>query len=230
MGNQSKDILIVIPAYNEEKTIGSVIEDLRAHGYNHILVIDDGSIDKTFEIAASLNVYVVKHIINIGAGGASTTGIEIAKIIDPKIIVTFDADGQHKADEIIKLVTPIQNDEVDVVIGSRFLEKSVVPPKRFIYNKIANLVTFILYGFSLSDTQSGLKAFNRKAYNAINIDTLRMEFCSEIIYRIKQEKLRIKEVNVKPVYSAYSLSKGQNFFIGITTFSRLVSSRIFGRR
>lgn len=223
------DILIIIPAYNEEKTILSVINDLRAFGYENILVIDDGSSDKTYEIASSLNVYVARHIINIGAGGASATGFEIAKIIDPGIMVTFDADGQHKAEEVQKLVEPIQNKEADVVIGSRLLGKAEMPLKRLIYNKIANWVTFILYGFSISDTQSGFKAFSRKAYNSINIETSRMEFCSEIIYRIKQKKLRIKEVRIKSVYSAYSLSKGQSFFIGITTFFRLLASRLLGR-
>ncbi len=230
MKDNLKDILIIVPAYNEGKIIQSVIENLKQYGYDNILVIDDGSTDDTFEIANRLNVYVARHIVNIGPGGASSTGFEIARIINPEIIVTFDADGQHSADEVIKLIEPIKREEADVVIGSRFLGRPEMPWKRFFYNKVANLVTFLLYGFSLSDTQSGLKAFNRKAYNSINIETLRMEFCSEIIHRIKQEKLRLKEISVRSVYSDYSLSKGQSFLVGVITLFRLVISRILGRR
>lgn len=224
-----KDILIVIPAYNEEKNIQAVIEDLRRHGYNKILVIDDGSDDQTYNIANRLDVYLARHALNIGVGNASATGFEIARMLNSEILVTFDGDGQHDAADIAKLIDPIRQDQVDVVIGSRMLTKSDMPLRRVLYNKIANIITFILYGFSVSDTQSGLKAFNRKAYNLIEIETSGMEFCSEIIYKIKQENLRFKEIQVRTIYTDYSLSKGQNFLLGIKTLFRLILSR-FSRR
>lgn len=229
MKDDFKDILIIIPAYNEEKTIQSVIEDLKKHSYNYILVIDDGSNDKTFEIARKNGVYLARHLLNRGAGVASATGFEIAKILNPEIVVTFDADGQHNANEIIRLIEPIQRGEADVVIGSRMLGKLEMPWKRFIYNKIANLVTFILYGFTISDTQSGMKAFNGKAYNAISIETAKMELCSEIVHKIKKNNLSFKEVKIKSNYTKYSLSKGQNFMTGIKTFFRLVLNRMLSK-
>lgn len=229
MKNDLKDILIIVPAYNEEKTIQSVIEDLKKHGYNYILVIDDGSNDKTFEIAKNNCVHVAQHLLNRGVGVASATGFEIAKILNPGIVVTFDADGQHNASEIAKLIEPIEVGKADVVIGSRMLGKLEIPLKRFVYNKIANLVTLILYGFTISDTQSGMKAFNRRAYNAIIIETAKMEFCSEIVHKIKKNNLSFKEVKIKSNYTEYSLSKGQNFIIGIKTFFRLVLNRMLSK-
>lgn len=224
-----RDILILIPAYNEEKTIGSVIESLKRHGYVNILVVDDGSTDKTGEIVNGLNVYVVKHLFNSGLGSALSTGFTAARIINPEIIVTYDADAQHDPKDIKKMIEPIRRDEADIVIGSRMLVRTGMPRKRIVYNKIANFITFIIYGFSISDTQSGLRAFNRKAYNLINIDTARMECSSEIIYKIKRTGLRFKEVKVKPIYTDYSLSKGQGLGVGIKTLIELILDRLTRR-
>ena len=225
-----KNVLIVIPAFNEEKTIKATVNNLKEYGYSNILVVDDGSSDRTLEIIDKLDVFLVRHLINRGAGLASATGFEIAKIINPEIVVTFDADGQHNAADIEKLIEPILRDEADVAIGSRMLIKSGMPFKRRIYNKIANMVTFIFYGVLVSDTQSGLKAFNRKAYNLIDIEQARMEFCSEIIYKIHKNNLRYKEIAVRPFYTKYSLSKGQGFVVGIKTFIRLLLSKLARRK
>ena len=108
-----KDILILIPAYNEEKGICPVVDNLRMHGYEDILVVDDGSSDRTFETAHMLNIYVARHLLNRGAGNATATGFAIAKILDPEIVVTFDADGQHDAADIAKLVEPIKRGDAN---------------------------------------------------------------------------------------------------------------------
>jgi len=224
-----KDILIIIPAYNEQESIRDVIRGLKRCDYANILVVDDGSTDRTFEIVNELNVYIARHMMNRGAGAASATGFEIAKIINPDIVITFDADGQHDAADIVKLIEPIRKEEADVVIGSRMLASLGMPLRRTIYNIIANAMTFMLSGISVSDTQSGLKAFNRKAYNLINIETARMEFCSEIIHKIKKNNLRHKEVEITPIYTDYSLSKGQGFIVGVKTLLRLLLSKLFSR-
>lgn len=224
------DVLVIMPAYNEEMTIKGVIDGLRSHGYSSILLVDDGSDDGTFEIARDLDVYIARHSLNIGAGNAMATGFEIAKILKPRIVVTFDADGQHDAGDIAKLIEPICRDETDVVIGSRFLtRKSGMPWKRMLYNKIANIATFLIYGFAVSDTQSGLKAFNARAYNTISIETAKMEFCSEIIAKIRKNRLRFREVGIKSIYTSYSLSKGQSLAVGIDTLIRLILNKLMRR-
>lgn len=223
------DILAVIPAYNEENTLRSVIESLKKSGHSDILVVDDGSSDRTFDTAAALGVYVARHAMNRGAGSAAATGFEIARILDPDILVTFDADGQHDADDIIKLTAPIRKGEADVVIGSRMLGRPGMPRQRIFYNSIANIVTFLIYGFSVSDTQSGFRAFSRKAYNAVNIGTSKMEYCSEIVHEIKRNRLSYKEVPVRTIYTDYSMSKGQGFAVGVKTLIRLILDRLSRR-
>lgn len=223
------DVLVVIPAYNEEKSIASVIEDLRGCGYDDILVVDDGSTDSTFKVASELNVYVARHSFNRGAGSAAATGLEIAKILKADIVVTFDADGQHDAGDIIKLTEPIQSGLADVVIGSRMLEGSNMPLSRIFYNIMANMATFAIYGFSISDTQSGFRAFSRKAYDAINIESSKMEYSSEIVHEIKRNHLRHKEVPIRTIYTPYSMSKGQSFAVGVKTLARLMLNRLLRR-
>lgn len=224
-----RDILVIIPAHNEEKAIKGVIEDLKGSGYPNILVVDDGSDDRTFEIVNGLNIYVAKHILNRGLGSALATGFEIARILNFDIVVTYDADGQHDVGDIMNLIRPLKRNEADVAIGSRMLDKTGMPWMRVLYNKMANAITFLMYGFTLSDTQSGLRAFNKKAYSLLNIETSKMECSSEIVYKVKRSGLRFKEVKIKPIYTDYSLSKGQNFNRGIKTLVRLILSRLTGR-
>ncbi|MEM2115909.1 MAG: glycosyltransferase family 2 protein, partial [Candidatus Woesearchaeota archaeon] len=114
----SKDnVLIIVRAYNEEKAIEGVIKDLREHGCNNILVIDDGSNDRTYEIVNSLNVAIVKHKINLGAGAALETGLKIAELMDFPAVIVFDGDGQHMAKDIDKFIEKL-NQGYDVVLGS----------------------------------------------------------------------------------------------------------------
>lgn len=221
-----KNILIVIPAYNEGATIKDVINNLKEKGYKQILVVDDGSKDGTFEIAENSGVFTAKHVLNRGLGCALATGLEIAKILDVDIVVTFDADGQHSVDDIVKLIEPIQKEKADVVLGSRMSSAMKMPKIRFLYNAVANLITFIIYGYSASDTQSGLRAFNRKAYNLINIFSSKMECSSEIIVQIKKSNLKSRQIKIEPIYTNYSLSKGQSLITGIKTFFRLIVDRL----
>lgn len=223
---ENKNILIIMPAYDEEQAIGKVISDLKASGYGNILVVDDGSKDKTFEIANNLGVYTARHVLNRGLGSALATGFEIAKILDFEIIVTFDADGQHKVRDIAKVIEPLKKQEADVVIGSRMSGLKGMPKIRFLYNAIANFITFIFYGYSSTDTQSGLRAFNKKAYSLVDISSSKMECSSEIIYKIRKSDLRLQNVKIEPVYTEYSLSKGQSLTTGIKTFFRLIIDRL----
>lgn len=220
------DVLIIMPAYNEETTIGTVIKDLKNSGYKKILVIDDGSKDNTYEIASGLGVYTARHILNRGLGSALATGLEIAQILDFDMVVTFDADGQHKVGDIIKLIEPLKKNEADVAIGSRMSSITMMPKARLLYNAIANLITFIFYGYSSADTQSGLRAFNKRAYKLVDISSSKMECSSEIIYKIRKSGLKLKQVKIEPIYTDYSLSKGQSLFMGVKTFFRLIVDRL----
>ncbi|NCO23061.1 glycosyltransferase family 2 protein [bacterium (Candidatus Moisslbacteria) CG12_big_fil_rev_8_21_14_0_65_36_11] len=220
------NIVIVIPAYNEEKTIREVIEDAKKVT-DEIIVVDDGSRDRTGEIAKSHGAQVYRHLINLGLGGALKTGFAASLKKDDFIVVTLDADGQHEASVVSKLVEPIKNGEADVVIGSRLLNENVkMPFIRLIFNHLANLITFLFYGLFVSDSQSGLRAFSRYALEKIKLKGLKMEVSSEIIGEIKRNNLSLKEIPIRAIYTDYSLSKGQNFWLGIKTFFRILIDKM----
>ena len=203
---------IVIPAYNEESSIGKVIEKLNKKNYKNIIVVDDGSKDKTSNIAKKKNVIVLKHIVNRGQGAALETGIEYALKKGAEIIVTFDADGQFLVKDIKKIVKPVKKGKVDVTLGSRFLGKAqnIDLLKKFVL-KLGCIVVFFLYGIKVTDSQNGFRAFSRKAAKKINIKTDGMEHAGEILHELKLKKLKFKEIPVTVVYTDYSQSKGQSW-------------------
>lgn len=214
-------LTIVIPAYNEEKHIGEVIKGVKKYTDN-IIVVDDGSKDKTYKIAKDCGVSVYRHMINRGLGGALGTGISAALSEEADIILTIDADGQHDPCEIPKIIKPIMEGEADVVIGSRFLSRQTMPLFRKIGNPFLNLVTFFLFGIWSTDSQSGMRAFSKKAAGDLEIYTNGMEVSSEILKEIKLHGHKLKEVPIKSIYTDYSLSKGQGLIPGLKTLFKLL--------
>jgi glycosyltransferase involved in cell wall biosynthesis len=216
-------VVIIIPAYNEENNIKTIVNACQLLGYSHIIVVDDGSSDNTAAIAREAGADVVSHIINRGAGAATQTGLEAARLLDADVAVTIDADNQHKPQDIKSLINALAAKRCDVVIGSRFMSReNKVPLIRRLFNRIANIITYFLAGVMLTDSQSGLKAFSRKALETINITSNGFEFSSEIIREAHYYQLTITEVPVSVVYTPYSLSKGQNLSTGLATVFRLI--------
>lgn len=236
--------VIVIPAYNEEKTVADVVRRCKmspspqsspikgeeGRGAMEVIVVDDGSTDRTTEMARQAGAIVVRHPINRGLGAALSTGMEAARRLGADIIVTLDADGQHDPAEIAALIQPIERGGVDVVIGSRFQVSGVgcqIPLARRVANGIGNMVTAALFGIRVTDSQSGFRAFSKHAAEKIRIRTNTMEVSSEIIREIKLQHLRLGEVPIKAIYTEYSLSKGQGFWKGIETLWKLIVLRFF---
>jgi UDP-N-acetylglucosamine---dolichyl-phosphate N-acetylglucosaminyltransferase len=228
MKERKEKTCIVIPAYNEETEIAKVIKGLKKEGYNDIIVVNDGSKDKTKETAEKENVIVISHIVNRGLGGALGTGISAALKEGADNIVTFDADGQHNPKDIKKLIAPIKNGKADAVIGSRLLNPEGMPHIRRIANNIGNIITYALFGLWTTDSQSGLRAFSRDAGEKIKIRTNKMEVSSEIIKEIHKNKLRFMEVPIEAIYTNYSLSKphGQGFITGLKTLFKLILRKL----
>ena len=154
-----KHSIIVIPAYNEERSIVAVIRGLKQQGFASLIVVDDGSSDRTSELARQEGVILLRHILNRGLGGALGTGISAALRLGAELIVTFDADGQHSADDVSGLIEPILADQADVVLGSRFLRRDTVaaiPLPRRLVLRVAVLVNWVLTGVHLTDAHNGL--------------------------------------------------------------------------
>ncbi len=222
---KSKNIFIVIPAYNEGKIIQEVITDIQKVGYLNIVLVDDGSADDTFSKAQELLPNTVfRHRLNRGKGAATKTGIEAAKILGADIIVTLDGDGQHDPSDIKKLTEPIEFDNFDVVLGTRLLNPEGMPKHKILANKIGNFFTWYLYGLWVTDSQSGFRAYSRHAAEVINTKSDRYEYDSEVIREIRKYKLKYKEVPITVRYTEYSMGKvqKQDFLTGLKTLYKMI--------
>jgi len=194
-------IVIGIPAYNEEKNIGSIILKLKQK-YDKIIVCDDGSTDMTYSISTALGAVVVKHKKNQGYGAAIRTIFDEFKKTDSDILVTFDADGQHKISEIESMVKPILENTADIVIGSRFLGKTIDLPKyRKIGIKTITGLTNAITGTKISDSQSGFRAYSKKTLNQISLIESGMGISTEILIKSSKKNMRIFEVPITILYS-----------------------------
>lgn len=173
-------------------------------------MVDDGSTDSTGRMAQKAGALVLRHPINRGLGGALGTGLYWAKIHDVELAVTFDADGQHDPRDISKILNPLIANRVDVVIGSRAKEGwREIPTDRKIILTMSNLLTWWLFGLRTTDSLSGLRAFNRKAIESLQLRTDQMEVSNEFFSEIRRKKLRLAEVPIRVIYTEYSRSKGQ---------------------
>lgn len=198
-------VFIVIAAFNEEHALGAVIKGLQKGGYRNIVVVDDGSKDRTSAVAESHGAAVVRHVLNRGQGAALKTGIDYALQQNADIIVTFDADGQHRVEDLKAMIMPVANGQVDVTLGSRFLRPgSNVPFLRKLVLQGGALMFKILYGVKLTDSHNGFRVFSRRAAEKIDISCDRMEHASEIIDEIGIHKLHYREIPVVIRYTTYS--------------------------
>jgi len=221
-------IFIVIAAYNEENSIGSVLDSLQQEGYKNIVVVDDGSGDRTYSVALRHKAIVIQHPINRGQGAALKTGIEYALLQGAEIIVTFDADGQHNPRDIKAMVAPLLKKEADITLGSRYIKqgKTNAPLLRRIYHRIGVFTIWLMYGVRLTDAHNGLRALSRKAAEAIEIKSDRMEHASEIVDQIGKKHLRFREIPVEIRYTEYSLRHGQSSANAFNIVFRMIFKKL----
>jgi glycosyltransferase involved in cell wall biosynthesis len=218
-------VWVVIAAYNEANAIVDVVADVTAAGYR-MVVVDDGSRDRTAEVAASAGAALVRHPINLGQGAALQTGIEYALARGADTIVTFDADGQHRAADIPGLIDALARHNADFALGSRFLGTTVnMPPSRRWLLKAASWFTRATTGLSITDSHNGLRAMTRRGATHIQLRQNRMAHASEILHQIAISGLKYVETPVTIHYSAYSLAKGQTLFDAV-----LIVLDLFARR
>ena len=194
-------VTIGIPAYNEEKNIAKIITKLKKIT-DSIIVCDDGSSDMTSEIAKNLGVIVISHKKNMGYGAAIRTIFEKSAEIGSDILVTFDADGQHRVEDVSRVLRPLENSEADIVIGSRFLGKqSNVPNYRKLGIKVITQVTNSSIKTKLTDSQSGFRAYSKQVLSKISLSEIGMGISTEILIKASSGGLRITEVPITILYS-----------------------------
>jgi glycosyltransferase involved in cell wall biosynthesis len=202
-------IAVVIAAYNEGAAIGPVVAQVRPH-CGWVVVVDDGSLDETGEVGLASGAHTLRHPINLGQGAALQTGIDYALRLGAEYIVTFDADGQHAPEEIIPMVEHLLRTQSEIVLGSRFLGRTVnMPRSKAVTLWLAVWFTRVTTGLKLTDTHNGFRALCAGAARKLRIRQNRMAHASEILDQIARLKLRYAEFPVTITYTSYSVAKGQ---------------------
>jgi glycosyltransferase involved in cell wall biosynthesis len=219
-------IWVVVAAYNEATVIAKVVADVRSAGYS-LVVVDDGSQDGTAHAAEAAGAAVVRHPINLGQGASLQTGIEYVLSRGAEFVVTFDADGQHRASDIAGLIEALTRNGAEFALGSRFLTDSTnAPPSRRLLLKAATWFTRLTTGLRISDTHNGFRAMTRRGAGAIHLRQNRMAHASEILDQIARSGLKYVEAPVTIEYSAYSLAKGQRLSDGVMILVDLFARRL----
>lgn len=224
-------ICFVLPAHNEASVIGDVVKDLRqalkATKYDYqVVVIDDGSRDGTAAVAQTAGAHVIRHIMNTGTGGATATGLSYAQQNGFDLAVTMDADGQHDAADAVKGVELMVGSNIDLMIGSRLIDSKGMSRVKILGNRGLTFITYLVFGIRVTDSQSGMRVFSKKALDRLKWRTAGYEFCSEMLWRAKQQKLKIKEYPIRAIYTEYSIAKGQNNWNAVNIIKSLLRRRI----
>jgi glycosyltransferase involved in cell wall biosynthesis len=210
------DVWIVVPAFNEVGVIGDVISDVRAV-FDHVVCVDDGSSDGTGEIALRAGAHLVRHPVNLGQGAAIQTGVEYARRQPgAQVFATFDADGQHRVKDVVTMVERLAVGDVDVVIGTRFGPGVTRPPlvKRVVLRTAAWLSPRGRR-LGLTDTNNGLRVFNKTVADGLDITMSGMSHATEFVMLIAEHGWRVAEEPVEVLYTEYSKSKGQPLLNGV---------------
>ena len=223
------DTWLIVPCYNE----GTVIFDVLTHAretFPNIVGVNDGSVDNSAEQIRAAGAHLVDHPVNLGQGAAIQTGVEYAREQPgAQYFVTFDADGQHQVKDVVRMIERLRTEPLDIIVGTRFAgqDNSQVP-----WIKRAVLKTVVMLSprtkkLGLTDAHNGLRAFNRKVAEEMNIRMNGMSHASEIVSMIDKHGWRVDEEPVDILYTEYSMSKGQSLINGVNILADgLVARRL----
>lgn len=203
-------IVAGMPVFNEEETIGTIVTIAMKY-VDAVICVDDGSSDSSARIAESCGAIVVRHRINRGYGGALKSLFKKAKEMNADALVLLDSDGQHEPEDIPKLLQPIIAGSDDFVIGSRFIDGgggTDMPAYRRLGIKVITAASNMSRNISIKDTQSGFRAFSKRALNLLRFDSEGMELSLEMLEDAHEKQLKIMEV---PTVVRYDVPKGSNF-------------------
>mgnify|MGYP005838363771 CR=1 FL=1 len=218
-------IWIVIPSYNEQKNITNVIKKIKKEGYKNILVVDDGSKDKTSINAKKEGALVLKHAINLGKGAAAKTGCDYAIKKGAKLLILMDGDGQHKPEDIPRFIKKLKQKKSDIVFGYRKIDENMPNLMKFGNWFISNS-TKIIQGINIKDTQSGFRCFTAEAYKKIRWQSTDYSMESEMISNVAKNKLKYSEIEIQTIY--HDKFKGTTIFDGIKIFINILKFKFLG--
>lgn len=218
-------IALVIPVFNEDEVIGPVLGEVMKTcdrlGVD-VVVVDDGSeLRVESSELGDENLNILRHEVNCGVGAAIGTGMDYARGKGYDMVLTMDGDGQHDPADLEMMIKKCEQG-VDIVNGSRFLKHQDVPLSRRLANVLGNILTFLLSGQWLSDSQSGMKAFSARALDQLEFFSAGYEWCTDVFREATWYDLSVEEVPISVEYSEYSMKKGQSFAVGTDMVLRLV--------
>lgn len=206
---------VVLPAYNEATRIQPVIESIAEKGYN-MIIVNDGSTDNTLNVIKQSKrkypnqIHIFSLMINRGVGVATQTGFDAVFRFNPKYIVSMDSDGQHSADDLDNVITPLVKGDAEAVIGVRPLKD--MPFSRNFANLVMNLLTKIFYRVDVSDSQTGFRAITVEALRKIDINARGYLISSEFIREVNDNNIPFEEVPIQTIYTPETQAKGTNVF------------------
>ena len=213
-------VLIVIPAFNEEKNIAKIVRETMKFGI--VVVVDDASDDDTAKAAEEAGAVVLRQPVNMGVGFTTLTGVEYGiHRFKPDVIVTIDGDGQHPPKFIPHLIKKI-GEGYDVVFATRNLKRDDMPKIKRAGNSILSKLLNILFSSNVSDTQTGFKAFTKSVYQRICITSDGYEYCSEFIYEVVNKGISYTEIDIPAIYDKNFKYKGTNVFTGLYILIRSI--------
>lgn len=218
-------VWVIVPAYNEAAVVRQVVASLR-EAFSHVVVIDDGSTDRTGDEARAAGAAVVRHPFNLGQGAALQTGVEFALDRGAELVATFDADGQHHVGDLVAMAALVRERGLDIALASRFLGRADgMSPGRRLLLRAAALFTRLTTGVRLTDVHNGLRVMTAATARRLHIVQDEMAHASELVAQIGELGLRFEEVPATVTYSTYSLRKGQR----LSNSLRIVTDLIVGR-
>lgn len=225
-----KQIAIVIPVYNESQVVKNVIESLKIKRPKDIIIaVNDGSSDNSLDVLLSIKrIYTLSHDVNLGQGAALQTGIAMARKLDCKYVVTFDSDGQHSSDDIQPFFDDIESKNLDIIMGSRFLDGSTSNVSTFkkYFLKLSTIFTYIVSGIKLSDSHNGFRIINIRNNPKFELRHNGMSHASEVIDLVKSLNMQYAEKPCTIIYSDYSKAKGQSIWNSINIVLEIFVQRL----
>lgn len=230
-GLELDNVAIIVPVFNESSVLADVIGDIRRF-FPCVICVDDGSSDNSSEIAVQEGAVVLRHPVNLGQGAALRTGIDWALTqTQARWLVTFDADGQHRPDDAVRMVRRAVVEQVDVVLGARSTRNSEgIRRSRRVLLKLALLFTRATTGLHVSDTHNGLRVMSRTGAQLMRLQQHGMAHASEMLALISQHGLRYVEEPVSITYDEYSIAKGQSNLNAVNILHDLFAARLRAAR
>lgn len=211
-----RDVWLVVPVYNEAAVIADVIREAR-ETFPNVVCVDDGSKDDSAERIRLSGAHLVRHPVNLGQGAALQTGVEYARAQPgAQYFVTFDADGQHRVEDVERMVQRLRSEPLDIVVGTRFHgDAEHIPVAKRLVLKTVVALSPTLRKLKLTDTHNGLRVFNAKVADELNITLNGMGHASQIVTMIVHNGWRVGEEPVTIRYTEYSMAKGQSLINGV---------------